>query len=70
MKYTYRNLEEGNAKADVTNQIYLQDWLFWSDRNDTVIQYYNIMDFVKGILTGHSKMDFGTSDLKNSRQYY
>ena len=38
--------------------------------NDAVIQHYNIMDFVKGISTGHSKMDFGTSDLKNSRQYY
>src|SRR6266498_2924076 len=25
MEYTYGNLEEGNAKADVTNQVYLQD---------------------------------------------
>src|SRR6266540_7044672 len=24
MEYTYGNLEEGNAKADVTNQVYLQ----------------------------------------------
>ena len=25
IEYTYRNLEEGNAKVDVTNQVYLQD---------------------------------------------
>ncbi len=37
---------------------------------DEMIQHYNIIDFVKGISTGHSKMDFDTSDLKNSRQYY
>ena len=27
------------------------------------------MDFVIGFSTGHSKMDFNTSDLKNLRQY-
>ena len=37
---------------------------------DETVQHYNMMDFVKGFSTGHSKMDFGTLDLKNSRQYY
>ncbi len=37
---------------------------------DEMIQYYNIIDFVKGILTSYSKMDFNILDLKNSRQYY
>ncbi len=34
-----------------------------------MIQHYNIIDFVKELLTGYSKMNFNTSDLKNLRQY-
>ncbi len=34
-----------------------------------MIQHCNIINFVISFLTGYLKMDFSTSDLKNSRQY-